>query len=64
MSRAIVVVPCYNEALRLDLDALRGFAREHADPRFLLVNDGSTDGTRELLDELHREAPGASSSAT
>jgi dolichyl-phosphate beta-glucosyltransferase len=57
-SRAIVVVPCYNEAKRLDRHALREFAREHPDPRFLFVNDGSTDGTREVLDELQREAPG------
>jgi SAM-dependent methyltransferase len=57
-SRAIIVVPCYNEAMRLDRHALREFAREHPDPRFLFVNDGSTDGTREVLDELHREVPG------
>ena len=57
MSRAIVVVPCYNEAKRLDARALREFAREHSEPRFLFVDDGSTDGTRELLDELHCEAP-------
>ena len=57
MSRAIVVVPCYNEALRLDREALRRFAEEHADPRFLFVNDGSTDRTGAMLDALHREAP-------
>jgi dolichyl-phosphate beta-glucosyltransferase len=56
MSRAIVVVPCYNEAVRLDLHALREFARENPDPRFLFVDDGSTDGTRNMLDELHYEA--------
>jgi glycosyltransferase involved in cell wall biosynthesis len=56
MSRAIVVVPCYNEAMRLDLHALREFARDHADPRFLFVDDGSTDGTPSLLDQLHRES--------
>ncbi len=56
MSRAIIVVPCYNEAMRLDLLALREFAREHPGPRFLFVNDGSTDGTRKILDELHCEA--------
>ena len=64
MSRAIVVVPCYNEALRLDLDALRSFAREHPDPRFLFVNDGSTDGTRSCSTSCTARLPSASSSAT
>jgi glycosyltransferase involved in cell wall biosynthesis len=57
VSRAIVVVPCFNEASRLDRDALREYVRANADPCFLFVNDGSTDGTREVLDELHHEAP-------
>ena len=43
MSQAIIVVPCYNEALRLDVHMFREFAREHRDQRFLFVNDGSTD---------------------
>jgi dolichyl-phosphate beta-glucosyltransferase len=57
MSRVIVVVPCYNEAHRLDLAALRGFARENPEPCFLFIDDGSTDGTGEVLDALHREVP-------
>ena len=56
MSQAIVVVPCYNELMRLDRTALREFVRDHSGPRFLFVDDGSTDGTREMLDELHCEA--------
>jgi dolichyl-phosphate beta-glucosyltransferase len=56
MSRSIVVVPCYNEAIRLDLHAIREFSRDHADPRFLFVDDGSTDGTGTLLEQLHLES--------
>jgi len=45
--RVTVVVPCYNEEKRLDVAAFRGFG----DADFLFVNDGSTDGTLELLRE-------------
>jgi len=43
--RVTVVVPCYNEEKRLDVAAFRGFS----DADFLFVNDGSTDGTLDLL---------------
>jgi glycosyltransferase involved in cell wall biosynthesis len=57
MPRVIVVVPCYNEALRLDVEALRGFIRDNPEPCFLFIDDGSTDGTDEILAALHRESP-------
>lgn len=57
MSRMIVVVPCYNEAERLDANAFRQFAAAHEDVRFLLVNDGSRDDTLELLERLHNDDP-------
>jgi len=38
----------------LDAAAFRAFAAEHPTIAFLFVNDGSNDGTRELLDELSR----------
>lgn len=40
------VVPCFNEAHRLDLDAWRAF---HAAHRVVFVDDGSTDGTGDRL---------------
>jgi glycosyltransferase involved in cell wall biosynthesis len=60
MPRAIIVVPCYNEARRLDVRAFRAFAPGpgRRPPRFLLVNDGSTDETSAVLDDLRRDDPG------
>jgi glycosyltransferase involved in cell wall biosynthesis len=54
MSQAIIVIPCYNEALRIDAGKFREFSREHPHHRLLFVNDGSTDGTLEVLDDLCR----------
>ena len=46
-----LTIPCYNEASRLDVGEV---ARLLEDPRIdvLFVDDGSTDGTREMLDGL------------
>ena len=52
MSRAVIVVPCFNEARRLDAEAFARFAPPGHDVRFLFVDDGSTDGTREALARL------------
>ena len=57
MSQAVVVVPCFNEARRLDLAAFEGFARAQPDVRLLLVDDGSTDNTFELLEGLRERLP-------
>ena len=54
MSQAIIVVPCFNEALRFDGRAFKEFARENHHLRFLFVNDGSTDRTLEVLEDLCR----------
>lgn len=52
MTACAIVVPCYNEAKRLDAAAFRAFALRHPSLCFLFVNDGSTDRTPEVLDEL------------
>lgn len=55
--RLIVVVPCFNEERRLPVDAFRTFASDAAQVEFLLVNDGSSDGTSRVLDVLCAENP-------
>ncbi len=52
MARTTIVVPCFNEEKRLDHEAILAFADEHPDVRFLLVDDGSTDGTRALIESM------------
>ncbi len=50
--RHVIVVPCFNEAERLPREAFLDYAAAHEDVRFLFVDDGSTDGTRDLLLDL------------
>lgn len=52
-----VVVPAYNEELRLDVTALERFAPLHPDLSFLFVDDGSTDSTFALLTEVADRLP-------
>src|SRR6185295_10256896 len=57
MSRAVIVVPCYNEAERLDVRRFLEFGRRTDSVDFLLVNDGSRDRTLEQLEFLHQGNP-------
>ncbi len=56
-----VVIPFYNEedCVRVFFTDLRAaFQREGVSvSRYIMVNDGSTDGTPSILDELARENP-------
>lgn len=55
--RLTIVVPCFNEAARLDRQAFLAFAATHHAVRFLFVNDGSADDTANVLDALCRDDP-------
>ena len=52
-----LIVPCYNEATRLDAPAFAEFVLSHAPIRLLFVDDGSTDATPEVLARLQETAP-------
>jgi dolichyl-phosphate beta-glucosyltransferase len=56
--RVTIVVPCYDEAERLDRRALLDFLAAHNDISFCLVNDGSHDRTIDALREIERAAGG------
>lgn len=52
-----LVVPCFNEAQRIDVGAFRSFASERPWLRFLFVDDGSRDATRDVLGRLAGDSP-------
>jgi dolichyl-phosphate beta-glucosyltransferase len=54
----VLVVPCYNEAARLDVAAFRDYELTSRRLVFCFVNDGSHDRTLEVLERLCREIPG------
>ncbi len=54
--QSTIVVPCFNEAGRMDVDSFEAHLDSHADSGFVFVNDGSTDGTGEMLDRVHARA--------
>src|ERR1700710_2901439 len=57
MARTCIVVPCYNEELRLDVSAFEHYLRLTQDICFVLVNDGSKDGTLAVLNQRRQKHP-------
>lgn len=56
-----VVIPCYNEALRLDASLVHGLAQTlPVGSEILLVDDGSTDATATLLASIAAAEPSVS----
>jgi glycosyltransferase involved in cell wall biosynthesis len=53
----ILVVPCYNEAARLQPQAFLDFEASHPLVRLLFVDDGSSDATFEILERIRAAAP-------
>jgi dolichyl-phosphate beta-glucosyltransferase len=54
---AIIVVPCFNEAARLDVSAFTRFVEAEHRYRLLFVDDGSQDNTGQLLEAMAHEHP-------
>jgi glycosyltransferase involved in cell wall biosynthesis len=56
--RVQIVVPCFNEARRLDTECFIEFVQTHSDIALLFVDDGSGDGTAAMLTGLAARASG------
>jgi dolichyl-phosphate beta-glucosyltransferase len=52
VARVVLVVPCYNEAARLDVQAFASFTLPGHFVDFRFVDDGSTDNTHDVLQTI------------
>jgi len=52
MQRTVLVIPCFDEAERLDDEAFLACLEERPDVDLVFVDDGSRDATRERLEAL------------
>src|SRR5262249_17658 len=57
MPKTTIVVPCHDEARRLNVAAFCRFAARSTGVRLLLVNDGSRDETLAVLNQIAVENP-------
>lgn len=57
MSDTAIVIPCFNEAKRLDVVRFTDFLNQNDNYALFLVDDGSTDETIEILEEIRRATP-------
>lgn len=57
MPKVVIVVPCFNEANRLDFESFDQFLTEPG-ISLLFVNDGSTDETQAYLEDFQSKHPG------
>ena len=58
MAGTVIAVPCFNEEERLPRGAIAEFLEAEPGVDLLLVDDGSTDGTLDALEELAARHPG------
>ena len=58
MQDVCLVIPCYNEEHRLPVTELLAFVDGRQDTTLCLVDDGSSDGTLNVLHGLQRDRPG------
>ena len=56
-NRLLIVVPCYNEEIKLDKKAYTEFLSSNPEVQLCFVNDGSTDSTLSILQETAAVLP-------
>ena len=50
--RLVIVVPCFNEAARIDTSAFQAFIHDNPTTTVMFVDDGSSDATAEVLKSI------------
>ena len=58
MNPCALVIPCYNEAARLQSEVFIEFARQNPNIHLVFANDGSRDNTSAVLRALAEQIPG------
>lgn len=57
MTGTAIVVPCYNEGLRLNPEAFTAYLEKNNSVHFIFVDDGSTDQTGLILEKIRGLTP-------
>jgi glycosyltransferase involved in cell wall biosynthesis len=57
MSSIAIIIPCFNEAARLEKGRFTGFLSRNPSRTLVFVNDGSTDATEVRIEEIRNEMP-------
>ena len=50
--KVVIIIPCYNEANRLDTNKFIDYLSQNTHLHFIFVDDGSTDNTRKIINQL------------
>lgn len=58
MQNIAIIIPCYNEAKRLNTDLVKELLDKNEAAAVIFVDDGSTDGTADLLQQIKDLYPG------
>jgi dolichyl-phosphate beta-glucosyltransferase len=54
MPSIAIIIPCYNEAKRINVSEFISFSIQYPDAQFYFVNDGSTDSTQNTLIQIQQ----------
>ena len=57
MVHTAIIIPCYNEASRFPVNRFVSFVKKHSAVSIYFVNDGSSDNTDSILEDLRIKFP-------
>ncbi len=57
MPKTAIIIPCYNEQARLNMELVLQFLSSRKEMKVIFVDDGSTDQTPQILEEIKQQLP-------